>query len=131
MFSMQGCGAVAGSLVLCILLAVQRAGTPDCGAPDVNEAGYNVPRLVLTWRLLYGLGLLPIAYTLIYRIFVVRGIWSTGWKSKHGLRGMTVKCLLGVGAWCQGTVSGHGAGHGTGHSAAYADRTRVAACRCL
>lgn len=71
MFSMQGWGAVVGAAIICIVLAGFDARSPVCNAGN-NPQGYRTHDLQATWRILYGLGLIPIIYTLMYRIFVVK-----------------------------------------------------------
>eukprot|EP01023_Acetabularia_acetabulum_P063549 TRINITY_DN7996_c0_g2_i4.p1 TRINITY_DN7996_c0_g2~~TRINITY_DN7996_c0_g2_i4.p1 ORF type:complete len:591 (-),score=101.15 TRINITY_DN7996_c0_g2_i4:854-2626(-) len=68
MFSMQGVGAVLGSLVIFVLLIVFKETHPQCDAPGYNQAGYNTELLEKLWRITYALGLPIIIFTILYRI---------------------------------------------------------------
>eukprot|EP01024_Parvocaulis_polyphysoides_P041042 TRINITY_DN3756_c0_g2_i1.p1 TRINITY_DN3756_c0_g2~~TRINITY_DN3756_c0_g2_i1.p1 ORF type:complete len:343 (+),score=33.51 TRINITY_DN3756_c0_g2_i1:202-1230(+) len=68
MFSMQGWGAVLGSVVIFILLLVFKETQPRCEDATYNQAGYNTELLEKLWRVTYGLGLPVILFTIIYRI---------------------------------------------------------------
>ncbi|KAK9839247.1 hypothetical protein WJX81_004005 [Elliptochloris bilobata] len=73
-FSMQAWGNILNLAVLLFFLAVFRQ----------TSAPYNPTLLSLTWRLQYGLGLLPIMYMLYHRIFRLQE--SAMWKEQRRLR---------------------------------------------
>ena len=65
---MQGWGNILNLSVLLFFLAVQGQTGPD----------YSFRALSVTWRMQYALGLLPIMYMLVYRIFYLKE--STVWQ---------------------------------------------------
>ncbi|KAK9867868.1 hypothetical protein WJX84_003938 [Apatococcus fuscideae] len=67
-FSMQGWGVIFNLAVLMFFLSV--LGT--------SHAPYDQSALSITWRLMYGLGLIPIAIMLFHRIFFLResSLWQ-------------------------------------------------------
>lgn len=79
---MQAWGNILNLVVLLFFL----------GAFGQRSAPYNPTLLSLTWRLQYGLGLLPIMYMLYHRIFRLQE--STMWKARVG-------CLVCLSlTWC-------------------------------
>ncbi|KAK9856439.1 hypothetical protein WJX84_007586 [Apatococcus fuscideae] len=67
-FAMQAWGVILNLSVLLFFLAVLGATRPP----------YSPATLSITWRLMYGLGLIPVAYMLFHRIFFLRE--SSVWK---------------------------------------------------
>ena len=69
---LQAWGVIFNLSVLLFFLAVLGATKPP----------YNPVSLSITWRLMYGLGLIPIAYMLFHRIFYLResAVWQVPCK---------------------------------------------------
>lgn len=65
---LQAWGVIFNLSVLLFFLAVLGATSPP----------YDPVKLSITWRLMYGLGLIPITYMLFHRIFYLResSVWQ-------------------------------------------------------
>ncbi|CAL8462225.1 g1756 [Coccomyxa elongata] len=70
-FSMQGWGNLVNTAVLCILLAI------------FGQTGskYNHHALDAVWRISFGIGLIPVTFMLIYRLFFLQE--SKVWKRQN------------------------------------------------
>ena len=66
-FSMQGVGAVAGSLVLIALIYFGEQTSVDCSSASSNSSGNNPEALNGVWRAFYFVGLLQVLVLLVYR----------------------------------------------------------------
>eukprot|EP00121_Abeoforma_whisleri_P017070 Awhi_evm1s15648 len=77
-FSLQGMGAVVGSLVVTLALVFTSQSAPDCSNSSNNEAGYDQKRLEIVWRVVYGFGSIMALMVLLYRFFFLKE--SEVWK---------------------------------------------------
>eukprot|EP01025_Chloroclados_australasicus_P055363 TRINITY_DN6693_c0_g2_i2.p1 TRINITY_DN6693_c0_g2~~TRINITY_DN6693_c0_g2_i2.p1 ORF type:complete len:581 (-),score=53.46 TRINITY_DN6693_c0_g2_i2:3408-5150(-) len=68
MFSMQGWGALFGSVVILILIVLAKETKPQCDVSGYNQAGYNTQTLETLWRVTYALGFPIILFMIVYRI---------------------------------------------------------------
>eukprot|EP01134_Creolimax_fragrantissima_P006604 CFRG6604T1 len=77
-FSLQGMGAVAGSLVIIAMLGITGQITPDCTTPNNNSMGYNEKSLGIVWRTTYGIGAAMSLLVLVYRYFFLSesDVWN-------------------------------------------------------
>ena len=66
-FSMQGVGAVVGSLVLIALIYFGQQSHVNCSNASSNSSGNNSEALNGVWRAFYFIGLLQILVLLVYR----------------------------------------------------------------
>jgi MFS family permease len=66
-FSMQGVGAVVGSLVLIALIYFGQQTHVDCSKASSNSSGNNREALNGVWRAFYFIGLLQVLVLLVYR----------------------------------------------------------------
>lgn len=69
-FAMQGVGAVAGSIVLLILIVFGEQQRVDCGLAGNNETGNDPRALNSIWRSFYFIGLLLVIFLMLYRYFL-------------------------------------------------------------
>lgn len=70
-FSMQGLGALVGSIVLLILIYFGEQGFIDCDEPSSNSTGNDPRALNGIWRSFYFVGLLFVLFLISYRSLVV------------------------------------------------------------
>eukprot|EP00121_Abeoforma_whisleri_P014439 Awhi_evm1s13315 len=85
-FSLQGMGAVAGSLVVTILLVITNQSSPDCSeSSDTNEFGYDPRKLEIVWRVVYGIGSIMALMSLLHRFFCLKEseVWKDMKKKQH------------------------------------------------
>ena len=66
-FTMQGVGAVAGSLILMALIYFGQQSVNNCDLPARNSSGNDAEALNGVWRAFYFIGLLQVLVLFIYR----------------------------------------------------------------
>ena len=101
-FSMQGAGILANSLVLTFLLLVtrKRGGHEDDGEGDGTDGTYYAaPTLLGVWRITYAIGAAVLIYVLVSRIrhLTESEVWAQDRQRREEDRQQRMKREVGVG----------------------------------